>query len=259
MIRAVLCERCGSRLERPGQGHTCRPAHSAPEPLPLGWQVTTWVVVTLSALLIACIALSAVVRLKIMTETLADPVLGPAGPVVAAGLLAATLIWSRGTRRIADRFSDTSGWYVRPSSVLRVYGVLLLLGVAVVCLGGGRLGTAVVVGHLVQVLVIAFLAVAVVAGWMRIRRLAADSYTQTYYAGTFTAAATPAPDAAAEPLASPIVEQSRGLTPHKAPLTAQATEADWNPHEWDPQVRDEIERRRRTNPSARSSGPPRRP
>ena len=54
-------------------------------------------------------------------------------------------------------------------------------------------------------------------------------------------------DAPAEtwPPPSPIVEQSRGLAPHKAPLTAQASAADWNPHHWDPEIEDDINRRRR--------------
>ncbi|WP_127504358.1 hypothetical protein [Actinoplanes solisilvae] len=229
----MLCERCGSHLERPGQGHTCRP-YAAPEGLPLGWQVTTWVVVGLAVLLMACTVVSALVRLRVGGNTqplnwfAADLLLGAAWLVLAAGLLAALLVWSRSTRRLAGRFSDTSGWYVSVSSVLRVYALLLLLGVGITCLGTGGAGTIVVVSGVVQLLAIAFLAVAVVAGWARIRRLETDSYTQTYYGTSMLGGLTPP-----------------ASTPAATPLTGHATDADWNPHEWDPEVRDEIERRRK--------------
>jgi hypothetical protein len=247
----VTCERCGARLERPGQGHTCRTAYTEPEGLPVGWQVLTGVV----ALLALMLGLTTVARTITRFQALLQGDAGMAGAwllisliwlVLAVLVFVCHLFWSRGTRRLADRYGDTSGWYVRPRNVVALYVTLLFFSGFALCAARGRLGVAVVLGGAIEFLVTAFLTMAVLAGWFRLHRLAADSATQTY--GAATAPSPPSryplmwpaadlPEADPPSAGAPIVEQPRGLGPHRAPLNAVATEADWNPYHWDPEER----------------------
>ncbi|MBB4698134.1 hypothetical protein [Paractinoplanes abujensis] len=245
----MTCERCGARLDRPGQGHTCRTAYTVPEGLPVGWQVLTGVVVLLALMLGLTSIAHTITRFQAVQA--GDAALAGVSFLISVVWLVLALVvfgchlaWSRGTRRLADRYGDESGWYVRPRTVAGLYLTLLFFSGFVLCAAGGRLGVAVVLGGAAEFLVIAFLTMAVPAGWFRLHRLAADSATQTYGAATapippsryqFEWPATDLPEAGPPAVGAPIEERPRGLGPHRAPLNAVATEADWNPHHWDPE------------------------
>ncbi|MBL7254407.1 hypothetical protein [Paractinoplanes lichenicola] len=244
-----MCERCGARLDHAGQGHTCRTAYPEPGGLPVGWQILTGVVALLALMLGLTTVAHTITRFQAVQSGAAafagvSVLISLIWSALAIVVFVAHMFWSRGTRRLADRFGDESGWYVRPRNVVALYVALFFLGAFALCAAGGRLGLAVILGGAIEFLVIAFLTLAVLAGWFRLHRLAADSATQTYGAAAVPIPpsrrpvewpAADLPEAGPPAAGDPIVEQPRGLGPHRAPLNAVASDADWNPHHWDPE------------------------
>ncbi|MBU2666534.1 hypothetical protein KOI35_23790 [Actinoplanes bogorensis] len=262
-------------MERHGQGHTCRSAHSVPKGPPLGWHVATWVTVGLCVLLAVCSMALSAMRLRLpppgepiprTDDFLVFGLLSVAWFVLAAGVLIAFLVFGRSTRRVKERFSDETRWYERPRIVGRLYGAMVLVSILVQLFSGAGWRQILIAVTVVRIVGIALLAGSVLLTWARVLRLAADSAALSRAAAatpppasrySFPDDAGPGPDDAGPgpdspggawppgAASSPIVEQSRGLAPHKVPLTAQASEADWNPHHWDPEIEDDINRRRR--------------
>ncbi|MBM2621506.1 hypothetical protein JIG36_38980 [Actinoplanes sp. LDG1-06] len=242
-------------LERPGQGHTCRSAHSAPQGPPLGWHVATWVTVGLLVLLAACSLAVAMTRLGLPApgeptprtdEAIVHGLLSLVWFGLLVGVLVALVVFSRGTRRVADRFSDQWRWYPRPRLVLRLYGLVAIVTIVAQVFAGAGWRQVLVAATVVRFVGILLLIGAVLMAWARIRGLASDSAAQTYAAAADPPPVSryawddeiPAPRSEPEPPArpaAPIVEQPRGLAPHRAPLNAVASDADWNPHHWEPE------------------------
>jgi len=104
-----MCERCGTGLDHPQQGHTCR---SAPETgLPLGWQITTAVLAVLSLLLGLTTIAHTVTRYQAVQTD--NPGLAAATLLIsliwlalAAAVLTTHLLWNRATRRLTDWFNS---------------------------------------------------------------------------------------------------------------------------------------------------------
>lgn len=197
----MLCSVCGTELERPGQGHTCRSTLPVTVEPPTGWVVGTWVVVALAGLYVVFALLSAKVALDLPTsgdippDQLARTVTVTLGwLVVLIGTIVAQIMWNRRTRRLAETYGFEGNLVVR-HWFLRVYAATMIITVVLQpLLNLGRSGGIALVAA-VRVFAGLLLVANVLVGRARLLRMIADSARQSQRARDQPAAAssTPAP------------------------------------------------------------------
>ncbi|GAB1689728.1 hypothetical protein KRM28CT15_15310 [Krasilnikovia sp. M28-CT-15] len=229
------CTKCGTELERPGQGHTCRSSTPPPALRTTGWNVATGFVVGFG-ILFALAAIAAAVlgsTLNDQARPLPPSYTGTAIGLVLANLvlLAAILgqvisglIWARGTRQLAEAHGSPGRSYSRHWG-LRVYSSCLVFSVALAWLATDRTAPAILFS---QATLRALGAAALIGGVLhsraRILRLIAQA--NRVGAGHYS------PVAGGDPA---------------WPLSPTPTSDDWNASQWDPDVLRDIESRRHRN------------
>ncbi|MET8043415.1 hypothetical protein ABZU25_21440 [Micromonospora sp. NPDC005215] len=225
------CTKCGTELEKPGQGHTCRSSTPPPAPRTAGWDVATWCVVGF-AILLALAAIAAAVLGSIPSDR-ARPLPSGTGPgigfalanvillVAFIGLVVSGLIWGRGTRQLAEAHGSSGRSYTRHWGT-RVFSPCIVLSAAMAWLATDRTAPAVLFG---QAALRTLGAAALIGGMLhsraRLLRLIAD--VNRVVAGHYSPAAGQAP---------------------AWPLSPTPTTEDWNAGQWDPDVLRDIEARR---------------
>jgi hypothetical protein len=131
----MQCAVCGTELERPGQGHTCRPLEPAAIAPPKAWVVATWVVLGFAVLYVACALLVGRVTYSASTDGKIDPdrAAGIAGVsflwfVVLVGTVIAQVRWNRRTKQLAEQYGFAGNLVIRAWFV-RVYAATIVLTV----------------------------------------------------------------------------------------------------------------------------------
>jgi hypothetical protein len=213
------CPKCGSQLDHPGQGHTCL-GGAAPTPQPpAAWQASIWVLVALAVLFAGLSLVRAAISADVLTP--------PAGKVITAlslaaplALLIAFLAWSNRTKGVIDArgvpVTAVRHWAVPLGTLLIFLSYLLPM----------KTPTAF---HAVRAAAAIVLVIGALITHGRAGRAAP-------------------PDTATEPgRQGELPQQSpSGAPPAWAPLLDVDTQPqDWNASLWDPEVQQDIERRRR--------------
>lgn len=226
------CPKCGTGLDHPGQGHTCRSSTPPPALRTAGWNVATWFVVGFGVLF----ALAAIAA-AVLSSTLNDRArpLPPSGTGTAIGFVLANLIlaaailglvisgliWGRGTRQLAEAHGSSGRSYSRHWGT-RVFPACLAFSVAMAWLATDRTAPAVLFGQAaLRTLGAAALIGGVLHSRARVLRLIAQ--VDRVVAGHH----------------SPVAGQDPAW-----PLSPTPTSDDWNAGQWDPDVVRDIEARR---------------
>ena len=213
----MQCAVCGTELERPGQGHTCRAVAGPAIAAPTGWVAATWVVAGFAVLYVVL----ALVLGKVMAGLPASGVAGsqaaePAAIslvwlIVLAGTVISQVVWNRGTRRLAERYGFDGNLVVRAWFV-RVYAVTIFITVFLQPLLGLSDHTGILLVTAVRAGAGLVLLANVLVGRARLLRLIADSAQQSRAAASDGGAADPAP-AKAPPSEDDLDRLWGGLTP----------------------------------------------
>ncbi|MFF0316669.1 hypothetical protein ACFYPH_18840 [Micromonospora sp. NPDC005252] len=226
------CTKCGTELEGPGQGHTCRSSTPPPAPRTAGWDIATWFVAGF-AILFALAAIAAAILGSAVSDR-ARP-LPPSGTGAAIGYVLANLtlivaviglgisglIWGRGTRQIAEAHGSSGRSYSRHWGI-RVFSSCVVLSAATAWLAVDRTAPPVLFG---QAALRTVGAAALIGGVLHSRRrvLRLIAHVDRVVAGHYSA----------------VTGQDPAW-----PLSPTPTSDDWNASQWDPDVLRDIEARR---------------
>jgi hypothetical protein len=226
------CTTCGTELEHLGQGHTCRSSAPPPALRTAGWDIATWFVVGFATLFAVASIAAAVLGSALNGQARPLPPGGTGAAIgfvlanlmfLAAiiGLVISGLIWSRGTRQLAEAHGSSGRSYTRHWGT-RVYSFCLIFSVGVAWLAADRTAPAVLLSQAaLRTLGAAALTGGVLHTRSRILRLIAQANRAG--AGHYS------PLAGGEPA---------------WPLSPTPTSDDWNAAQWDPDVLRDIESRR---------------
>ncbi|MET8360831.1 hypothetical protein [Micromonospora sp. NPDC005171] len=219
------CANCGSQLDHPGQGHTCLGGATPPPQPPAHWQAAQWVLVALAALFAGLSLVRAAITADLLTPPSGEVIsaLSIAGPLA---LFAAFLTWSNVTRRVIDAHSIAAAavrhWAIGAGALLLFLSYLLPV----------KTPTAF---HIVRAAAAILLAVGALITHRRATRRLADP-------------ATPAggiPPRDMNEARPGQVPQQVGSQPARPPLDIETQPEDWNASLWDPEIQQDIDRRRR--------------
>ncbi|WP_446217356.1 hypothetical protein [Micromonospora sp. IBHARD004] len=244
----VNCPKCGTQVDHPGQGHTCVSAPAPVDGLPPRWQAALWALLAL-AVLFAGLSL---VRAAIIADLIVSPssqavtVLSIAVPLA---LFFAFLGWSNLTKRVIDAHdcpvSIVRNWAVSCGSIILFLSYLLPMKTP----AGFHLARA---AGAILLIIGALITRSKLGRWLANPAAAAAHPGSHHGAGSASAApaaivsGSAAPQSASADEAYGRVNLPRsGAQIVGVPLSAEPRPEDWNPSLWDPEVQEDIERRRR--------------
>jgi len=171
--------------------------------------------------------------------------------VAVVGTLVTLVVWNRATRRVAELYGADGNTYLR-QWYSRGYGVSVIVTLDLVRTESVSVRTLIIVGAAIRAIGGLVVIAGVLRGRARILGLIADSAGQTRAAQAPTPGypaprAEPIPDVPfadpwPAPGSHPPAPRSRRL--RSTPATT-AEPGDWDAHQWDPEIQQDIERRRR--------------